>query len=52
MSSAGAVRISTGKLIRRSEASIACARLAQRGEAGLARDGVLHLPEHHRALRR
>ena len=46
MSSAGAARISTGKLIRRSEASIARRALAEHVEPGLARDGVLHLAEH------
>ena len=45
MSSAGAMRISTGKLIRQSERVDRAAHLAQRVQARLARDGVLHLPE-------
>ena len=52
MSSAGATRISTGKLIRQSEASIARRASRSAVEPGLARDGVLHLPEDHASRRR
>ena len=51
MSSAGATRISTGKLIRQSERVDDPPRLAERVEPGLARDGVLHLAEDHAARR-
>ena len=44
-SSAGATRTSTGKLIRQSAASIARRASRSAGEPGLARHGVLHLPE-------